>query len=386
MSQLKSRLPLFATLLMLTLAFAPTLPASSDNAPTQARPTIADGPLAPEAHYTDVTALVRDVIGRLHYAPPAFDSELSARAFDRYLSLLDPNRSYFLASDVAEFSRFRDNLLQSRRGSDLQPAYDIYNRFHQRILERVEFLTAQLDAEPDFTVNEDYQYDRREAAWAADLDELNEITRKRFKNDVLTLQLAGQDWGSITDTLSRRYRGLARRSSQSVAADVFQVYMNAFTTSIDPHTAYMTPVNQDNFRMEMSLSLEGIGAVLTAEDDYTRVVSIVPAGPADQTKELFPNDRLLAIAQGADGEFVDVVGWRVDDVVQLVRGPRDTTVRLMVLPADAPPDSAPRIVSIQRKKIRLEEQAAKSSITEVERDAVMSRGCSASSRNRVWTR
>lgn len=367
MTSFMCRLPLFAALAFVTLGFAPTLDASTAT-PSQGRPTIAEGPLEPEAHYADITALVRDVIARLHYAPPEFDAGLSARAFDRYLALLDPNRSYFLASDIEEFQQHRERLLDRRRGSDLQPAYDIYNRFHQRVGERVSYLLEQLDREPDFTVQEAYRYNRAEAPWAADENELNEITRQRFKNDALTLVLAGQDWAQVADTLGRRYRGLARRADQSVASDVFQVYMNAFTTSIDPHTSYMTPTTQDNFRIDMSLSLEGIGAVLTSEDDYTRVVSIVPAGPADQGKELFVNDRIIAIAQGTDGEFVDVVGWRVDDVVQLVRGPRDTTVRLMVLPSDAPPDAAPRVVSIQRKKIRLEEQAARSTIQEVERD------------------
>jgi carboxyl-terminal processing protease len=330
--------------------------AIADSAPTQARPTIADGPLAPEAHFTDITALVRDVIGRLHYTAPQFDTDLSARAFERYLAALDPHRSYFLASDIEEFSKYRERLLERRRGSDLAPAYEIYNRFHQRVHERVAVLRGLLDEEPDFTVHEEYRFDRTEAPWAADRAALDEITRQRFKNDALTLALAGQEWPRIRETLDRRYRGLARRSDQTVAADVFQMYMNAFTTAIDPHTTYMTPVTQDNFRIDMSLSLEGIGAVLTSEDDYTRVVSIVPAGPADQSKQLFPNDRIIAIGQGADGEFVDVVGWRVDDVVQLVRGPRNSTVRLMVLPANAPADAAPRTVASTPSRVQKTER------------------------------
>src|SRR5690606_39225357 len=175
-------------------------------------------------------------------------------------------------------------------------------------------------------------YDRADAPWARTKAELDEITRKRFKNDALTLLLADQDWDQVVETLGRRYRNLGRRSDQTVASDVFQLFMNAMTTSIDPHTSYLTPAAQDNFRFDMSLSLEGIGAVLSAEDDYTRVVSIVPAGPADNSKEIFPEDRILGIAQGTDGDFVDVVGWRIDDVVSLIRGPRDTIVRLMVLP------------------------------------------------------
>ena len=331
------------------------------------RATIADGPLAPEAHFGDIASLVRDVISRLHYLSPEFDQALSEATLDQYLQSLDPNRSYFLASDVAEFQNLGDDLIKSQGKIDLNAAFEIYNRFHQRVKERVTFLQAQLKEKPDFTVKEEYRYDRTDAPWAATRAELDEITRKRFKNDALTLLLADQDWEQVVETLERRYRNLGRRADQTVASDVFQVFMNAMTTSIDPHTSYLTPAAQDNFRIDMSLSLEGIGAVLSAEDDYTRVISVVPAGPADDSKEIFPEDRILGVAQGKDGEFVDVVGWRIDDVVNLIRGPRDTIVKLMVLPANAPPDAAPKTVTLERKKIRLEEQAASAQMLEVER-------------------
>ncbi|MEX0899091.1 MAG: carboxy terminal-processing peptidase [Gammaproteobacteria bacterium] len=359
---------------ILTVAcFAPATSAKPDAGPQRVpapilRTTIADGPLMPESHYGDIAALVRDVIGRLHYSSPTFDQELSSSTLDRYIQSLDPNRSYFLASDIAEFDTFRGGLVERRGTIDLNAAFVIYNRFHQRVMERVAFLDAQLEEMPDFSVDEEYQYDRTDAPWATSVAELDEITRKRFKNDALTLLLTDIEWAQVVETLERRYRNLGRRSDQTVASDVFQLFMNALTTSIDPHTSYLTPAAQDNFRIDMSLSLEGIGAVLSAEDDYTRVVSIVAAGPADNSKAIFPEDRILGIAQGVDGEFVDVVGWRIDDVVGLIRGPRDTIVRLMVLPANAPPDAAPKTVTLERKKIRLEEQAASSKIIEVERD------------------
>lgn len=369
--KLTTHLILFVSLFALGGGFAPSY--ASDNAPAvQTRTTIADGPLAPQPHFGDIATLVRDVIGRLHYAPPEFDADLSARALDRYVESLDRNRSYFLASDIAEFEQFRDVMVQPRRAGDLKPAYEIHNRYHQRVKERVAFLYTQLAQKPDFTVDEDYRHDRSEAEWAQDAEELDDITRRRFKNDALTLMLAGQDWDQVVETLERRYRGIERRADQAVADDVFQAFMNAVTTSIDPHTSYMTPAVQDNFRIDMSLSLEGIGAVLTAEDDYTRVVSVVPAGPADRSNALFPEDRIIGIAQG-DAEFVDVVGWRIDDVVKLVRGPKGTEVRLLVLPAKAPPDAAPTIVALERQKIRLEEQAAKKSIIEVPADGGVQR-------------
>ena len=363
---------LLALLLPALLTAACIAPADTQAGPQNVpaptlRTTIADGPLAPEAHFGDIASLVRDVISRLHYLSPEFDQALSTATLDQYLQSLDPNRSYFLASDVEEFQKLGDDLIEAQGKIDLNAAFEIYNRFHQRVKERVAFLQAQLEEKPDFTVEEQYRYDRTDAPWAATRDELDEITRKRFKNDALTLLLADQDWEQVVETLERRYRNLGRRADQTVASDVFQVFMNAMTTSIDPHTSYLTPAAQDNFRIDMSLSLEGIGAVLSAEDDYTRVVSIVPAGPADDSKDIFPEDRILGVAQGTDGEFVDVVGWRIDDVVNLIRGPRDTIVKLMVLPANAPPDAAPKTVTLERKKIRLEEQAASAEVLEVER-------------------
>ncbi len=353
--------------LLLAALLVPAAASATATGPSSS-PTIAEGPLAPEAHYSDISMLVRDVISRLHYAPPEFDNELSSRTFDRYLVVLDPSRSYFLASDIAEFEQYRGRMVQPRRASDLSAAYAIYNRFYQRVRERTAYLLGQLEGEPDFSVDEQYRFDRTDAPWAASTDELDEITRQRFKNDALTLLLTGQEWPQVMETLERRYKGIERRAGQTISNDVFQAFMNALTTSIDPHTAYLTPRAQENFRIDMSLSLEGIGAVLVAEDDYTRVVSVVPSGPADQSKALFPNDRVLGVAQGDDGEFVDVVGWRIDDVVQLIRGPRDTVVRLLVLSANSSPDASPQVVRLERKQVRLEEQAAKSSIIEVERD------------------
>lgn len=362
-------------LLAYLLAAAILVPAAAFATATgpSSTPTISDGPLVPESHYSDISMLVRDVISRLHYSPPEFDNDLSSRTFDRYIALLDPSRSYFLAADIAEFEQYRNRMVQRRRASDLTPAYAIYNRFYQRLGERTAYLLGQLGAEPDFAVEEEYRFDRTEAPWAASVDELNEVTRQRFKNDALTLHLTGQEWPQVMETLERRYKGIERRAGQTVSNDVFQAFMNALTTSIDPHTAYLTPRAQENFRIDMSLSLEGIGAVLVAEDDYTRIVSVVPAGPADQSKALFPNDRVLGVAQGDDGAFVDVVGWRIDDVVQLIRGPRNTVVRLLVLSANASPDASPQVVRLERKQVRLEEQAAKRSIIEVERDGRMQR-------------
>lgn len=367
MNALTSKLQVSALLFALVL-----VPGAAANDPDAAapdvRPTIADGPLSAEPHFGDIAALVRDVIRRVHYSQPEFDSDLSSRTFETYLDMLDQNRSYLLASDVAEFERYRHAMVSRRGIPGLEPAYAMYNRLHERVLERSSHLESLLDSEPDFTVEETFLLDRSEAPWAESRAELDEITRKRFKNDALTLLLADKEWPEVVKTLERRYEGIARRARQAVADDVFQTYMNAFTTSIDPHTAYFTPAVQDNFRIDMSLSLEGIGAVLTTDDVYTKVSSIVPAGPAARSDALFPEDRIIGIAQGDDDEFTDVVGWRIDDVVKLVRGPKDTVVRLMVLPANAPPDAAPKVVRLVRKKVRLEEQAAQKSVIEVEVD------------------
>ncbi|NIP16759.1 MAG: tail-specific protease, partial [Xanthomonadales bacterium] len=324
--------------------------------------------LKPSMDQLKASNLATRFLTNWHYKDTSLDDMLSIRIFDGYLELLDPNRSYFLATDIASFQRFRKGLDDSLRYSDLSPAYTIFNVYAERVRQRAAFANAQLDTEFDFTVDEYYEFDRSESRWAANEQELDEIWRKRVKNDYLRLLLTGKERANIVETLAERYENIDRRISELKSEDIFQFFMNAFAQAIEPHTAYLSPRSSENFEIYMKLSLEGIGALLGRESEYTSIQSIVPGGPADQDGRLQAGDRLLAVGQGMDGKLVDVIGWRVDDVVDLIRGPKDTIVRLEVLPEDAGVDGPSTVIEIVRNEVKLEEQAAKSEIIEVPRE------------------
>ena len=320
--------------------------------------------LTPKAEQRFASRLATRFISGYHYNGRDLDEVMSQRIFDQYLRLLDGNRVYFSASDIADLDRYRDHLHDALKSADLEPAFDIFNRYVRRVGERTEHAISLLDDGFDFTVDEDYHFDRSETEWAADSDELNEVWRQRVKNDWLLLKLADQEDEDIVKTLTDRYNGIQRRVSELNSEDVFQFFMNAYTRSIEPHSAYMSPRSVDNFEISMRLSLDGIGAMLQRETEYTTVMEIVPGGPADLDGRLQPGDRIIGVAQG-DEEMEEVIGWRLDDVVALIRGERDTVVRLHVLPADTGLSGPPKVIDITRDRVRLEEQAAKSDIIEV---------------------
>jgi carboxyl-terminal processing protease len=309
--------------------------------------------------------LATKFLANWHYKDTRLDDELSEKIFDRYLDLLDPNFSFFLASDIESFAPYRLKLDDALQHSDPSAAYDMFNVYVGRVQERVKFARAQLEQPMDFTIDESYLWDRSETKWAKSEDELNEFWRQRVKNDYLRLRLAGKEDEAIVETLDDRYENLDRRISELNSDDIFQFFMNAFAQSIEPHTAYMSPRSSENFEISMRLSLEGIGALLGRENEYTSIASVVPGGPADKEGSLKAGDRVTAVGQGHDGKMQDVVGWRVDDVVDLIRGPKHTVVRLEVLHEDVGIDGPTEIIEIVRDEVKLEEQAAKSRIIEI---------------------
>ena len=309
--------------------------------------------------------LATKFLANWHYKDTRLDDELSVMIFDRYLDLLDPNYSFFLAADIETFQPYRLHLDEALQHSDPSPAYDIFNVYVDRVHERVKFARAQLEQPMDFTVDENYPWDRSETKWAGSEEELNEFWRLRVKNDYLRLRLAGKEDEAIIETLDDRYKNLDRRISELNSDDIFQFFMNAFAQSIEPHTAYMSPRSSENFEISMKLSLEGIGALLGRENEYTSIARVVTGGPADKDGRLKAGHRVTAVGQGQDGKMVDVIGWRVDDVVDLIRGPKHTVVRLEVFHEDTGFDGPTEIIDIVRDEVKLEEQAAKSRIIEV---------------------
>ncbi len=327
-----------------------------------------DTVLQPETRHERVGELVTQFIQKSHYLHVAVDDELSARVMDRYLEALDRNRMYLLASDVSFFERYRHELDDFVKHQPMDPVFDMFDVYRSRVRERFQFALTQLDDEPDFTIDEEYQFDRDELPWATTREELDEIWRKRVKHDALNLVLTDKPWDEVREVLRKRYARYIRRMDQINSDDVFETFMNAFSHTLDPHSSYMSPRNSEEYRIQMSLSYFGIGASLQTEDDYVQIVSIIPGGPAAIDGTLKPNDRIIGVAQGADGEMVDVIGWRLDDVVDLIRGPANTVVRLQIIPAGALPGSSERELELTRNQVRLEEQAAKSRVITVPRD------------------
>lgn len=312
---------------------------------------------------------VVDLLDELHYEHRKLDDALSAQIFDRYLKDLDGQRLYFLASDIQSFQPWRNSFDNALKRSEVKGAFLIFNRYQQRAVERLQFVITEIDkgvARMDFSATDDMEIDREKAAWAKTPAELDELWRKRLKAAALSLRLAGKTDADIQKTLGKRYRSQLNNLMRTKSDDAFQVFMNSFSETYDPHTEYFSPRTQENFNINMSLSLEGIGAVLQNEDEFTKVVRLVPAGPADKAKQLKTGDRIVSVAQG-DKEFVDVVGWRIDEVVDLIRGPKGTTVRLQVIPAGAIDETQTRTVSIVRNTVKLEDQAAQKKILTLKR-------------------
>jgi carboxyl-terminal processing protease len=324
--------------------------------------------LVPEdSHITAIRDMVTQLDTR-HYVKIALNDDFSARLLDAFLDDLDPNRQFLLKSDIKEFQQYRELLDNQLEKSQLDAGFAIFNRYRSRMLDRLDKAVDTLPATIehfDFKVNEDVLLDRSKQSWPADTAEADEIWRKQMKNRVLGLRLAGKDDAAIVELLSKRLKNQIKRMGQLEAEDAFQFYANAFASLYDPHTDYFSPRLSENFQINMSLKLEGIGAVLQMDDDYTKVVRLVPAGPADKQGQLQPADKIIGVAQGKKGEMMDVIGWRLDDVVDLIRGPAGSIVRLDTIPALAQSEEARKEIVIERNEVKLEDQSAKGEIIEI---------------------
>jgi carboxyl-terminal processing protease len=322
----------------------------------------------PEQRHERIGELVTQFIEKQHYNRIAVDDELSSDVMDLFIESLDRNRMYLLKGDVDYFETYRFQLDDMVRGRSLAPVFEMYEVYQTRARERLQFALEALETEPDFLVDEDFQFDRSEEAWVESSVELDQIWRKRIKNEALNMALEGEDWPKIHDVLVKRYKGYLRRLDQVNNDDVFERFMNAFAHTLDPHSSYLSPRNSEEYRIQMSLSYFGIGASLQTEDDYVKIAGIIPGGPAAIDGRLKPEDRITGVAQGAEGEVVDVIGWRLDDVVELIRGPANSVVRLEIIPANSIPGSPKKFIDLTRDQVKLEEQAAKSDIVTIPRE------------------
>ena len=319
---------------------------------------------------TEQTWTLRALVTELeekHYVDRRYNDAMSAEHLNTYLERLDPSHLYFTASDVAEFQRYATQLDDLGRQGVVSPAFEMFSRYEQRASERLEQVISTMDtivSRLDFDKDEYIDSDPTAREWAINDEDLDDRWRKRIKNQVLALKLAEKDEAEIAPTLVKRYENQKNRLAQYNEQDVFAVFANALTSQFDPHTSYFSPRRAENFDIDMRLSLEGIGAVLQNEDEYVKVVRVVPAGPADKQSDLRAAELIIAVGQGKAGPMTDVIGWRLDDVVDLVRGKKGTVVRLDVIPAAGRADEARRL-TITRNEVQLEEQAAQSKIIKI---------------------
>ncbi|MEP3588767.1 MAG: carboxy terminal-processing peptidase [Marinobacter sp.] len=326
-------------------------------------------PVSPTIDQARANILIARQLQFTHFRDLGISDELSGDVFDAYLNYLDSQRVYLTQQDIDALSRVKGRLGSALKTGQLQPGFDIYNLVQQRIIERLKFAKEIISAgvsELDFSTDEKIRVDRSEAPWEADKAALDKLWIKRIKNAVLAQRLNGADDEAIEETLLRRYEGQLKRAYQARSEDAFQAYMNAFTGMWDPHTSYFSPRTSENFNINMSLSLEGIGAVLQSDNEYTKVVRLVPGGPASKQGQLQPADRIVSVTQ-EDEKPVNVIGWRLDEVVDLIRGPRNSIVTLEVIPANASDETITRSIAISRDEVKLEEQSASKDIIHLDR-------------------
>ncbi|QLE85377.1 carboxy terminal-processing peptidase [Shewanella sp. Scap07] len=320
--------------------------------------------LSQEPQHKVASKRVTRLFTRSHYHRFDLDDEFSKQVFDRYLKQLDFRRNVLLQSDVDSLEKYATQFDDMLKSGNLTPAYEMYELIQKRRYDRFAFALSQLENEIKFDVPDDkYQYDRKDAAWPKNEAELDELWRQRVKYDALNLKLTGKTWEEIVPVLEKRYNNAIKRLSQTKSEDVFQGVMNAFSRTVEPHTSYLSPRNAERFQMEMNLSLEGIGAVLQMDEDYTVIRSLVAGGPAAASEKLSPEDRIVGVGQDGE-EIVDVIGWRLDDVVELIKGPKGSKVVLQILPKKGGSAAKPFDVTIVRDKIRLEDRAATSEVME----------------------
>ncbi|HRF83576.1 MAG: carboxy terminal-processing peptidase [Xanthomonadales bacterium] len=318
--------------------------------------------IAPTADQATISKMVYGALSdsRLAYRPRPADDALSEDIFRRYLESLDRNRQFFTAADIARFEPYRHQLGAAVRQGDPSAAFAMFAVYRERVEQRVAYARKLLDkAAFDFGGKERWDYDREEAPWAADGAALDELWRKSVMNDWLRLKIAGKEPAEIRKTLDKRYAQLARSVNELKSEDVFALFLNAYTASVDPHTDYLNPRSAENFNQQMSLSLEGIGAQLQRQDDFVVIREIIPGGPASLDGTLKTGDRIVGVGQGKSGTVEDVIGWRIDDVVGKIRGAKGTQVKLEYIPAEAGIDGEHRTLTLTRARVQLAEQAAK---------------------------
>lgn len=328
-----------------------------------------DSTLAPQALHKLTTIEIIEKLQNQHYQKLDINDQLSNAFLTSYLKAIDPGKQVFTKQEIADlYKQYGSTLDDQIKKGDVSAGFVIFNSYRSKNIKELESLLNNLPAtikKFNFTSNETLVIDRSKLDWPATQSDIDAIWLQRLKASVLSLKLTGKTPEKIITLLTKRYKTQLERVHQMNSEDVYQVYMNTFTELYDPHTNYLSPANSKNFDINMSLKLEGIGAMLGAEDEYTKIIRLIPAGPADKEGSLKASDKVIGVGQGKTGEMVDILGWRLDDVVNLIRGKKGTIVRLEVIPANAITDDETKIISITRDEVKLEEQAVQKAMIDI---------------------
>ncbi len=321
--------------------------------------------LKPEPYQKETSRWLVRLLEQLHYKPMKLDDAFSIKILDNYIDTLDPNKVYFYEKDVEGFLAYKTEIDDAIKSGDVELAFKIFTIYIKRIQDRTDYSLSLLEQTFDFSKDEEYIWDREDSPRVSSKVEMDDLWRKRVKNDYLNLKLADKDDAKIKEVLSKRYKRIAKRVSESNNEEVFQYFINSYVTLIEPHTSYLAPRTSENFKINMSLSLQGIGALLGNEDEHVVIKKIIKGGPAEKQGDLKNGDKIVAVGQGAAGSMLDIVGWRTDDAVEKIRGEKGTIVRLSVLSKDDLQGAKTHMISIERDKVKLEEQAAQHQILKV---------------------
>ena len=328
--------------------------------------------LKPEPIHKSTTLEVINKLQRRHFSNQKIDDDLSQEFLKNYLAIIDNNRQSFLQQEIEAFTKKYGNKLDDAlKSGDVSPGYNIFNIYRQRMITRLNSQLANLSKTIkalDYHKKESITLDRSDAPWPKNQNDMQDLTRKYIKAAALSLRLSGKASTEIITLLTKRYRNQLERLKNLNNEDVYQLYINAFTRLYDPHTNYLSPTKSKNFDISMSLKLEGIGAMLRMKDGHTKIVRLIHAGPAFKQGQLKPSDRIVGVGQG-NKDIIDVIGWRLDEVVNLIRGPKDSKVRLEIIPAKALSDEERKIITIIRDEVKLEEQSVQKAMLEIKDEA-----------------
>ena len=317
-----------------------------------------DSLLYPKAKHREQSKLIYQLLSKYHYQKIPLNDSLSEKILKKYINSLDPNKEYFYSSDINYFNQYKYQMDDYVISGYLEPAYEIFTVYNERVQNRINYVFSILEDEPDFTNNDELIFNRKDAVWFSDVTQMDNYWSKKIKNAILNLKILGKDWESNRETLNKRYKRFLKTVSQFNSEDVFEMFINSYAELYDPHTNYFSPVNADRFEINMSKTFEGIGARLQQDVEYTTIFQVMPGGPAYKSKQLEKGDRIIGVGQGEENVFEDIIGWRLDEVVSKIKGPKGSVVQLLVIKNESKIDDYPDTVRLVRDKVDVVDEDA----------------------------